>query len=438
MKKYTSFILFIVMTLLLVFSWSSVLSYNDKIEAEVQLHLDNAEKLEKKEVYIDAVSEYESVLRLRPSDYEIAMKIVELYDKLDNTKSYITALENAIACSKDQWEPYKMLSDYYIESAEYSHAYSVLRDAQDNIGDNDEIKKRLITVMKQYTTVPIKYESVQAFHYLDKKSTVGYAKISLNGKYGILSTTNTVVYPCEYDDIGFISENLIPIYINNEYYYLDGNGNRKLVPDEKADFMGTFQNGYAPASFNGVYGYIDKILDQYNFEYSYAGPFSNEIAAVQKNGKWAVINSTLEYVTDFEFDDVLLDEYGFCTENGLFFAKKNNRYFLYNKEGKCLSEGFEDAKMFVSDEAAAIKLNGKWGYVSADGEITIQPKYDDACSFNVGYAPYKSGSKWGCMNLNGDVLIEPCFDRLDSFAKNGFAYAEQDGEKKFIVVTIYE
>ena len=437
MKKLTPILLLAAMLFLLIVSWVNVLTFFDKHNAEYALHIENAKKFESKEIYIDAVSEYEAALSLEPDNYSLAMTIVELYQKLEQQQGVLNACRNAISADKTQWEPYRLIADYYIEGAMYSKAYSILHEAQLELGNTSEIRERIISIMKNYTELSIKYDEIKSFHYKDSKSN-GYAMVKLDGKVGILTDSNSVKYKCIYEDIGFLSENVIPVKQNGEYYYIDENGYRKLVPDETADYLGTFSGEYAPAAFNGVYGYIDKSMKQYLFEYSYAGPFSNGIAAVKKDNRWAIINSSLTYITDFTFDDILLDDYGYCTENGYFFAKKNGEYFLYNKEGNCISEGFEDAKMFVSNEPAAVKKKGKWGFISTEGKFVIEPKFEDACSYNVGYAPFKSGDKWGYMDSEGEMIIEPKFDRLDAFSKKGYAYAEIGGEKKFVVVTIYE
>ena len=110
---------------------------------------------------------------------------------------------------------------------------------------------------------------------------------------------------------------------------------------------------------------------------------------------------------------------------------------MYDKNGKCLSEGYDDAKMFASNEPAAVKKNGKWGYIDNKGKIVIEPAYEDADSFSIGYAPFCENGKWGCIDKKGVVLIKPQFELLKPFFKNGTAFVVDDGKKKLITVTIY-
>lgn len=437
MNKLIPYAVLVVMAIMLYVSWDNVLGYNESISDEYSQHIETAEKYMEKEIYIDAVKEYEAALELQPENYEIAMKIVDLYDDLGESQSFVTACENAIAADKSQAEPYIRLADYYIRISSYQKACTLLNSAEAFVGENSEITELLLEVKRRYTTTSIRYDSVGDFHYESGQKN-GYAIVSLEGKYGLIDSALKLTVKCEYDDIGLLSQKLLPVKKNGEYFYLDQDGHRKLVPDEPADYLGTFEDGYAPASFNGKYGYIDNKLKQYSFEYSYAGCFSNGIAAVEKDGKWAVINTSFENVTDFEFSEILLDEYGFCSQYGVFFAQRDGKYYLYDTQGNCLSDGFEDAHLFASDEPAAVKKNGKWGFVSATGEMVMEPAYDDAKSFSQGYAPFLQNGLWGCIDEKGHVLIEPIFDDFEPFAENGYAIVTEEAVKKYVIVNLYE
>lgn len=436
MSKLMPILILSVLLFMLLFSWQGVLSYNEKISAEYSQHISEAEKLEEKKIYIDAVKEYELAYDIKP-DYDLAMHISELYEELNDKTSCISACEKAIRVDKTQPEPYIIIADYYLDTNSNKKALSILKQAEKELGDNKEISDRILSLYGKYRNAALNYDTFSGWHYESGKS-IGYAKVSYEGLYGLLSSDYKLAFRCEYEDIGLFMNGVIPVKTDGEYYYINKDGYRKLVPDEPADYLGPFSSNYAPALINGNYGYLDKSMKEYHFEYSYAGCFTNGIAPVEKDGKWAVINTSFKNVTGFEFDEILMDEYGFCSAYGVFFAKKDGRYYLYDTSGKLLSDGFEDAKMFASNQAAAVKINGKWGFVSKSGEIVIEPEYDDARSFCIGYAPVLKNGKWGCINANKDVIIEPVFDSMEAFAKNGYSLVESDGAKKFIIVDIYE
>ena len=135
-------------------------------------------------------------------------------------------------------------------------------------------------------------------------------------------------------------------------------------------------------------------------------------------------------VTDFEFDDIIINDFGICSEGGYFFASKGGKYALYNSKGKQVgSESFENAKMFVCDEPAAVKQNGKWGFVDTDGKIVIKPQYEDANSFCLDFAPIQQGEFWGYIDGSGKIITDIENDKFSaaySLDTNGYSVIYND------------
>lgn len=437
MNKTVPIAILLIMVLMLSISWYNVVGYNSSLNAEYNGHIEAAEEYMAKEIYIDAVKEYEAALKLRPNDYEVAIKIMELYDNLDDRTSYIKACQSAIDADPSQSQPYILLANCYMEKLNYSKAYEALSHGINNASDISEISHILNDIRGEYDLLSMEYDSFDGWVYLDNGDN-GYARVSKNGEYGLLKSDNRLTINCEYEDIGILSDNLMPIKLKNEYYYVTSEGYRKLVTDNEASYLGCFSDGYASAKLDNVWGYIDKKAKEYHFEFHYAGSFANGIAAVQKGEKWGIINTSFKTVVDFELDDIVLDEYGFCSTYGVVWGKKDEKYYLYNVEGDCISDGYDDVKMFASDEPAAVKIGNKWGFVSKEGELVIDPVYDEANSFSLGYAPYCEKGKWGCIGEDGIKLIEPTFDAMSSFSRNGYSLVKVDGIQKFVVVNIYD
>lgn len=436
MNRIMPLIILAVMALILYASWKNVLSYNADQQREYTQHIEAAEKYMEKDIVIDAVAEYKSALKLRPQ-YDTAMTIVKLYDELDMPAEYSEACQKAIEVDPTQKEPYILLTDFYLNSSKFRRAFEILHDAEQQFGDDEDIFSRIQIVKSKYTmTKP--YSNVVKPLYTVKGEKSGYMVYEAEGLYGLLSSGNRVFIKAEYEDIGLLSEKLIPVKKHGEYYYVNENGYRKLVPDTPADYLGTFGDNYAPAAFNGRYGYVDNKLKEYAMEYDYTGCFADGIAAVKKGNKWAIINTSFEIVTDFVFDEIVLDDYDFCSTWGVFFAKQNGKYALYDKHGEKISEDFDEVRPFVSEEPAAVKKDEKWGLLSITGEIVLEPQYDDLKSMNLGYAPVQIDGLWGFIDQYGNQLIEPQFDSLESFTSKGYSMSELDGLRKFVVVHVYE
>ncbi len=269
------------LVLMLTVSWANVAQYKSGLNAEFNRHIQNAESFVSKKVYIDAVKEYERALEFHPDDYDLSMKIVDLYDKLDNNGSYVKACENAITIDPTQPKPYLLLADRYLEKIDYRKAYDVLHRGEEKIPDNKDILSRIKKIKSEYSTLSMKFDTFYGFQY-DAKSTEGYAKVEDDGKFGLLKGATKLLVKCEYDDIGLFMNKLIPVKKGGEWFYITQEGYRKLVTDRPADWLGSFSSQYAPAKIDGKYGYIDTKAKEYQFEYDDAGCFANGVAPVMK------------------------------------------------------------------------------------------------------------------------------------------------------------
>ncbi|MBQ8961463.1 MAG: WG repeat-containing protein [Ruminococcus sp.] len=436
MNKIIPVLILGVFLLMLVLSWKSVLEYNGHIHADHDRHIKLAEEYEEKGIYIDAVKEYEAANDIVP-DHDLSMHIAQLYKELNEPASYIKSCEQAIKIDPSQPEPYLAIAEQYLDKLEFDKAYDILKDFQDAGGSDEEVEKTLYALLGRYGTESLRYDDFTSWIYAPGSDT-GYARVSVEGKFGLLNTNNKLVYQCEYEDIGPLMNDLIPVCSNGEYYYMDKDLHRKRVPDHKADYLGPFSSELAPALIDGKYGYLDKDMGEKHFEYEYAGCFYNGIAPVKQNGKWTVINESFKNVTDLEFDEILIDDCGACSVYGVFWAKKNGKYALYDLSGKKLSDDYDEVRLFASEEPAAVKSGSGWGFVSKAGELVIQPSYDDAGSFSLGYAPVRIDGKWGCIDQEENVLIKPEMDEMGSFYKNGYALVKMDGIKQFIVLELFD
>lgn len=102
-------------------------------------------------------------------------------------------------------------------------------------------------------------------------------------------------------------------------------------------------------------------------------------------------------------------------------------YYMVDKKGnRTGKESVDDTKGFtLSDESAAVKQDGKWGFMDKEGKIMIEPQYEDARSFCNGYAAVKQNGKWGFINKEGTVIIEPQFSETMDFS-DGSVFVKRD------------
>lgn len=415
-------------------SWVTTIQTAVEEPAKYKAYLKTAAEYEKQQIYYDAILAYRGALEYKPKNMEIYLKMAQAYKALGNEAGFEETCRKAAALSERNEEAVFMLTDYYVEKGRKEEAITYLRLEMENKKNKEAIKTKLQSLAGGYNWIGGDYDVIS-------NTCSGYMFMKSGEKYGLLNAMGQEVIRCRYDAVGLFGENgFAPVNEDGNWFFVDQNNYKRRVPDEEYEFLGVWNQGMIPACKNGRWGYLDKNLhEKCEFIYEETTPFLSDLAAVKKDGKWAVLNKNLEPVTEFGFDDIARDEWGFCSRNGVIFAKVGEAYVLLNSDGVQIgNETYEKVFPFLNDQPAAVRQAGKWGFVSTDGKKILENTFDGAKSFSrIGYAPVKIGDLWGYIKSNGDFLIEPEFENAKTFNKNGLAPVKMGGTWKLIQLDIY-
>ena len=69
-----------------------------------------------------------------------------------------------------------------------------------------------------------------------------------------------------------------------------------------------------------------------------------------------------------------------------------------------------------SEQLAAMKIRGKWGFIGHDDRIAIQPTYDEVSDFKIGLAVVKTKGFLGVMDKSGKQILQPRYETCCRFA----------------------
>ncbi|MBP5328087.1 MAG: WG repeat-containing protein [Bacteroidales bacterium] len=69
------------------------------------------------------------------------------------------------------------------------------------------------------------------------------------------------------------------------------------------------------------------------------------------------------------------------------------------------------------DGLAAVKVKNRWGFIDKNGNIAIEPKYNDAFGFSEGLAAVEIDKKYGFIDRNGNMVIDPMFNFVIAFSE---------------------
>jgi len=146
-------------------------------------------------------------------------------------------------------------------------------------------------------------------------------------------------------------------------------------------------------------------------------PYSENIAAVQRNGTWLFVDRKMQPVFTNTYDAV-----DFFSE-GLAAVCCGERWgFIDNKGIKVIPCVYHAVNHFRNGMASATidGKSGSWGFIDRSGKIAIPMRFDAVLSFSSGLAAVDIAGRWGFIDKTGRLVISNVFAHAKSF-KNGLA-----------------
>ena len=400
------------------------------LENEYNSYLAGARANAEKNIPYTACQKYRQAFSIKCEDESIYQEYLEQC-KLLGDSFYGSGVKKYIEYFPESAKAYEELCKYYYEAGSYRSVITTATEARELGVATETVRDYYIECFYMYKYIKTGLEDASTF-------LGSYALIKDEGLYGYLKDSGGfLIKPTYQDASAFLGANSA-VYDGDEWYMINDSGYKVASPTEKVDELSFLSNGKIRVSKNGKYGYTDTSFTiMETLPYDNASNYKNQIAAVQKDGKWALIDANEENITDYMFEDVLLDEYGTCINGGVIFVKKDGKYYLVDETGSKISEqGFDAAYPFASSEPAAVCIDGKWGFVSTDGTIVIEPQYTEAKSFSNGLAGVANNGMWGYINTDNVYRIPQQFTDCKPFS-NGIAAVEENGVWNYIKLLAY-
>jgi hypothetical protein len=276
-----------------------------------------------------------------------------------------------------------------------------------------------------------------------------YSGIMGGYDYGLYDKDGVEILKPEYDWISFreldgfaygVAKYLKKGEINSKYGVLDAHGKWIFKPEFHHI---NIENHYAfiqkeKGSNFGLYDLknrkmvIDFILDDYGERYPIKeGGYSNTLYAIWKrfdspqNGKYrrygfvSIANIRIITPVYVEISENL-------SEGLIAVREENGKWGFVSEEAKvAINPRFEEV-LFFENGLAGAKFEGKWGYINKKGEWVIAPAYSEVGAFdNGGLAPVRaianSGGKWGFIDKKGEWIVPPAYSEVGAFDSEGLA-----------------
>lgn len=377
---------------MMIFAWICVAGNQDRTEDEFSELFRLAQTNEQNQAYITAAELYARAAEVRDGDDEVLVLAAENFLRCDEKKMFVKYCRKAMETCRENERPWLMMGQYYLESGEAAKAAELMSQvpAECRTEESDELEDRIRSSF---------HKSYKSFH--DVKSFYeGYCAVYDGTRWGIADENGGYCLLPEYDDAGAYNadEEIFSVCSEGRWCFVNESGQVKYAFPEKYTWLGAYNSGLVPFCCNGVYGYTDLEYRERTEKYDCAGSFNEGVAAVRRNGKWALVNPSLEQITDFEYDDIHLDRYGFCARNGII-------------------------KAVISGEEIFLDLKGN--------RCARRPVY------SCGLTPVRFGDFFGYENESGDIAVDAYFDEVTEFSENGRAAVKEDGRWRVITLDLY-
>lgn len=413
----------ILLVVLLAMGWVQGVSSLLAIPKEYETHLSAAEKYAKKEIYEDALEEYQSALLLKPENEEIKLSIAEMQLKLGDKTAFITGCEELIYADILNVQALNRLIEYYSENGKKDAIVDMLKRLKETEPENERVMELWKQYAGSYEIMGYSYENVKPFYF-------GYAVVESAGQPFIVGTNGKSVLDDIYEEVGYFSEDeqWAAVKKDGTWYYITTEEYKKIVPDEPFEQVGIISEGVIVVCKDGKYSFADTgLVPQSEESWDAASNMYEGIAAVKKDGKWALIDKRYKLITEYIYEDVKMDELGFVSFQERIFVKKDDGYHMVNCKNEEIGNlVYEDAKAFGKEGLTAVCIGGKWGFVNTEGELVIDCQYEDAKVFANGAAPVKQNGKWGYIDEKNNMIINPVFVDAHVFNEDGTAFVKEE------------
>jgi len=315
-----------------------------------------------------------------------------------------------------------------------------------------------------------------------QKNEKGWARVYVDGKFGIITKSGVEIVKPQYDLIFNPDNKLVPVVSKGEIFAINENGQRqpynpnikgKAIPysenskwglknnkgevlaTPKYDFIGKFDGGMAPVSLNGKMGLISdngkEIIPPtgYNLIYDF------------DKGKAIVVRDTLYGLVDNKGVEIIQPRYhriqrikgsnylmmqgglwGVLNSNGhesvapkysaIFPCKDGYQTFLDNKIGMLADDGtlmFEPTYDEVGNKdnnVFIVILDGSYGLLNKNGKQILAPKYQYINKFENGRALILRDNLWGIIDTDGKEIVAPQYNSIELTKDNCYKVYKDD------------
>ena len=419
MKNYKNLVPIV---LILLFAVGIYMKYDKNIGKinEYNTYLEDARSYREKGIAIDAEENYLEAKNITPS-VELYVEIGEFYNELMGGRKAMKWADTLVNEYPEEVKGYEFALGLYKDLGRNEDFFELYDIAQKRGVDSEKIQSYVKELDNTFYYVG-KYDDVGYF-------AEGYCKVLKGETWGYITSSGNTVISHDYLVAGDFSDGVAPVEDKlGEKYFIDVDGNKKLIVENVKNIgkLGSYTEDVCTVYDGTSWGVYTIKGELKHGGYSNISTIANGVVAVEKDGKWSVLDMKGKALFSETYDDVKQDGKGIVYRNTRLFVKRDDKYYMIDSKGnKIVDTAFDDVHIFYGGNLAAVKQNEKWGFIDKEGQMVIEPQYEDARSFANGYAAVKQNGAWGFIDENGEMFIECQFEEVRDFTSEGSVFVKQ-------------
>ncbi len=241
----------------------------------------------------------------------------------------------------------------------------------------------------------------------------GMIAVMQNDKWGYFDSTGQVAIGLEFDLATRFDNGLAIVQQDKSYFIINKQGQKTPIEVEKCRAVKPFSEGLAPVlNKEKMWGFIDS-TGAFSIEPAFikVGQFYDGFAwARNAEDKIGFIDHTGEWVIAPRFSTVK----NFDPESGMALVELHKEWVYVRKDDTILHESVVPFSMPFR-EGLAVAKHYLYGFIGPEGNWAIEPKYMGARSFKNGLAAVKLNGKWGFINKQGELVIPAIYNAVKDF-----------------------
>jgi len=396
---------------LLLISWVVAITADSDYERQDML-IRQALSLTNDGIYIRAVPLLEEAVgfnttRTIEAETELKRVYLALIEQPGFRRRYTELLSRQMNRADATAEIFAEAAEYFLSISRLNEALNILiegisRTGSQHLIDMYEAHRYAFTINRTG------FEDVTAIF----GSTI---QVKMDGYWGLASADGTLLIPAEYEKISTFSVDRAIVMRDGVISAVDRNNNRIALLHEDATDFGNFADNRLPLIIDGRWYRATGEFEMGIADFEMVGMHSEGNAAAKQGGRWGVIDGGANWIIPPEHDGIIKDELGRAFGQGAVFVRNGSSVTLL-VNGERVGSAFEDARPFGREGYAAVKSDGRWGFINTAGEVVIDFRFEDALSFGQHMAAVKINGLWGYISLLGNEAIEPQFLQAKSFS----------------------